>query len=328
MPKKGLSCFPQKRNINYAAFSSHMRHETAQHLIYGSILLVITTGLFFYSYTGIQELRAQTAVLQQDLAQAAETISALTQATRNLEEELGIVNTQLEERASQISLLSKDLEQVKTESAAQIVELEENIKTLQAENEDFSGIIEEVIPGVVSIKTNVGTGSGFFVRSDGYMATNYHVILGATAGSVVTSDGTAHPIRIVGFNADADLAILDTTGEGYTKLEFGNSQNTKVGEKVIAVGNPGGLAFSVTQGIISSTERYDEQGNLLFQIDVPINPGNSGGPLIDKTGKVIGINTKKVKGYESLGFALAANPAQEIINEIIEQDLAAQIPAG
>ncbi|MEK6901521.1 MAG: trypsin-like peptidase domain-containing protein, partial [Nanoarchaeota archaeon] len=102
-------------------------------------------------------------------------------------------------------------------------------------------------------------------------------------------------------------------------LRFGNSHNAKVGEKVIAIGNPGGLDFSVTQGIISATNRQDSNGNQYIQIDVPINPGNSGGPLINAEGKVLGVNTLKLVGFEGLGFALASSYVDDIITTIIEE---------
>ena len=92
----------------------------------------------------------------------------------------------------------------------------------------------------------------------------------------------------------------------------------RVGEKVIAVGNPGGLDFTVTQGIVSAVDRLDSKGNEYVQIDVPINPGNSGGPLINSDGRVIGVNTKKVSGFESLGFALEADLVRDIIDGVIE----------
>ncbi len=301
-----------------------MRRESIQHFVYGFVIIAVTVSMFLYAYSETQTMKedfdARISELRTELTTAQGVIGSLEESVTDLESELGIVSTELDEKTSQISELNEDLDQVKTESAAQIEELEDNIQTLQAENADFSEVIEEVIPGVVSINTDIGVGSGFFITSDGYVVTNYHVIEGAAAGSIINSDGENLPIRIVGFSKSADIAVLDTDGVGHTALEWGNSKQAKVGEKVIAVGNPGGLDFSVTQGIISNTDRVDENGNLFLQTDVPINPGNSGGPLIDTSGEVIGVNTKKILEFEGVGFALASFQAEDTVNEIIGND--------
>ena len=114
-----------------------------------------------------------------------------------------------------------------------------------------------------------------------------------------------------------DIAILKIDETTYSPLILANSNNIQVGEKVIAIGNPLGLQFSVSEGIVSAVHRKgDNNINAYIQTDASLNPGNSGGPLIDTEGKVIGINNFKVSGSESLGFALESNYIKEVINNI------------
>lgn len=198
-------------------------------------------------------------------------------------------------------------------------DLNDEIAKVKAEaGSDFSGIIAQVLPGVVSIGTDISQGSGFIISDDGYVITNYHVLEGAKYARVLlyedTSWTTAQPI---GYDPVFDIAILKISGNNYEELNFGNSDNLKVGEKAIALGNPLGLSFSVTEGIISALERQGpNEIPAYIQIDTPLNPGNSGGPLVSKQGEVIGINNFKLQDSENLGFALESNYAVEVINNI------------
>lgn len=187
---------------------------------------------------------------------------------------------------------------------------------------DFSGIIEYATKGVITIKTDVSQGSGFFVTANGFAITNYHVVDGATRAGVLTSDNDFLPVALVGYNENMDIALLKVEGLGFDYLKLGDSNDVKIGEKVIAIGNPLGLSFTVTEGIISAVDRIGEN-NLpyYFQTDASLNPGNSGGPLIDTSGKVIGINNFKVSGADNIGFALEINQAESTINEISKQIL-------
>ena len=120
----------------------------------------------------------------------------------------------------------------------------------------------------------------------------------------------------MGYDSSADIAVLKINAPDLASLGFGNSDDVKVGEKVIAAGNPAGLAFTVTEGIVSAT-RTDTNGIKYIQTDVPINPGNSGGPLINVKAEVIGINNFKIGGFEGLGFAIASNDVSNVVNKII-----------
>ncbi len=168
-------------------------------------------------------------------------------------------------------------------------------------------------------------GSGIILSEDGYIATNAHVVDGATSLKVVTSDGTSYEATLVGSDDVSDLAVLKIDATGLTAAEFGSADDLSVGDQVIAVGNPGGSAFasSVTVGYVSALNREitTESGYTMYciQTDAAINPGNSGGALVNQYGQVIGINSSKIvsTGYEGLGFAIPSDTAQPILTSII-----------
>ena len=187
--------------------------------------------------------------------------------------------------------------------------------------EDFSGIIENSIKSVVTIKTDISQGTGFIINDGGYVITNYHVIEGASKASIYTSDQQSHIVYIIGSDSEMDITLLRINGT-YQKLDLAESSEVKVGEKVIAIGNPLGLQFSVTEGIISALNRIGPNGKKVYiQIDASLNPGNSGGPLINKKGKVVGINNFKIGSGESLGFALESDSIKEVVNRISKEEL-------
>ncbi|PIN80726.1 hypothetical protein COV11_03375 [Candidatus Woesearchaeota archaeon CG10_big_fil_rev_8_21_14_0_10_30_7] len=209
-------------------------------------------------------------------------------------------------------LIREELGLVKTESFKKIGEVQQAV----SKSSDSTQLIQDVLPAVVSIKTNTGVGSGVIIHPDGYIITNYHVVKNALSASVTTYDKTEYSLTVISSDANTDLAILEIkSNKKFPFLEF--TEEISVGERVIAVGNPGGLGFSATEGIISATERPGPNGVLYIQSDVPINPGNSGGPLINKASKILGINTLKVKGFEGVGFAVHAR----IVKEFIEKTL-------
>lgn len=172
-----------------------------------------------------------------------------------------------------------------------------------------------------------GYGTGFFVRSDGFIATNYHVVAGAKTVSVTLYSGEELEASVKWYSAADDLALLYVEGNGYPTVAIGNSDTLKVGETAIAIGNPAGnlCPWTTTQGIISATVReISVEGSLaiidmnLIQTDAQVNPGNSGGPLCNDRGEVIGIITRKMTDYEGLGLAIPINGAMELINAYLE----------
>ena len=187
--------------------------------------------------------------------------------------------------------------------------------------EDFSGIIDEVIPSVVTIRTDVAQGTGLIINKKGYIITNAHVLVGGHKVEAITSDQKIMPAELIGYDSNLDVAFLKISGE-YNALEVADSNKVQIGEKVIAIGNPLGLQFSVSQGIVSAIHRKGINGIPAYiQTDTALNPGNSGGPLIDEKGRVIGINNFKIGDSENLGFALESNYIKEAVNKISEKNL-------
>jgi putative serine protease PepD len=201
-------------------------------------------------------------------------------------------------------------------------------------------------PSVVTIYvasgTSSGSGSGVVLTEDGYVLTNNHVVAEAADGGSVqvrTSDGTLYDATVVGTDPASDLAVVRLDGaEGLTPATFADSDDVQVGDVAVAIGAPLGLSNTVTDGIISATDRAVATGNTqddatvidALQTDAAINPGNSGGALVNGAGEVIGINTaiatvasgipgsQSQSGNIGVGFAIPGNTAQRIAQEIIE----------
>ncbi|WP_421732648.1 S1C family serine protease [Cellulomonas sp.] len=211
--------------------------------------------------------------------------------------------------------------------------------------ESVAGIAAGVLPSVVSIQVDgpegSATGSGFVLRGDGYLVTNNHVVAqaddAATTITVTFGDGSEQEASIVGRTSDYDLAVLKVDVQGLTPLLLGNSDEVVVGDAVVAVGAPLGLAGTVTTGIVSALNRPvsagesedpDDQAFInAIQTDAAINPGNSGGPLVNAAGEVIGINsaiaqppgsTSLVGGSIGLGFAIPSNQVRRTSDQLIE----------
>lgn len=166
-------------------------------------------------------------------------------------------------------------------------------------------------------------GSGFIVDKDGYIITNNHVVEGAQEIKVKLTDGREFTAKVVGRDTKTDLALIKISSifKDLPTLPLGDSDKMRVGDWVLAVGNPFGLEHTVTQGIISATGRVIGSGpyDNFLQTDAPINPGNSGGPLINITGEVIGINTAILASGQGIGFAIPASVAKVIIPQLKEK---------
>ena len=206
----------------------------------------------------------------------------------------------------------------------------------------IANLAARVIPAVVSISVSAsdgsGTGSGFFLSSDGYVLTNNHVVeAAATSGtiSVAISTGKKYTAKIVGRDSSYDLAVLKIDVTGAPTLQLGDSEKVAVGDAVIAIGSPLGLAGTVTSGIISAKNRPVTTGTgsgessfiNALQTDAAINPGNSGGPLVDATGAVVGVNSAIASlgssaggqsGSIGLGFAIPINQAKKTAEQLIK----------
>jgi putative serine protease PepD len=203
-------------------------------------------------------------------------------------------------------------------------------------------VYKKAAPGVVNITSIVlerdfflrlipreGAGSGSIIDKRGYILTNNHVIKDASRIEVTLSDGSKWPGKLIGTDPENDLAIIkiNAPAEKLHPIPLGSSQGLKVGQKVLAIGNPFGLGETLTTGVISSLGRSirSEAGTLmegLIQTDAAINPGNSGGPLLDSDGRIIGINTAIISpsgGSVGIGFAIPVDTAKRVIPELIEK---------
>ncbi|ANH78768.1 DegQ family serine endoprotease [Candidatus Chlamydia sanziniae] len=166
-------------------------------------------------------------------------------------------------------------------------------------------------------------GTGFIVSSDGYIVTNNHVVEDTGKIHVTLHDGQKYPATVIGLDPKTDLAVIKIKTEGLPHLSFGNSDNLKVGDWAIAIGNPFGLQATVTVGVISAKGRnqlHIADFEDFIQTDAAINPGNSGGPLLNIDGQVIGVNTAIVSGsggYIGIGFAIPSLMANRIIDQLI-----------
>ena len=194
---------------------------------------------------------------------------------------------------------------------------------------DPQRLFEIVSPSVVAIETQLGGGSGFFIDSAGHLATNYHVIQGASRITVVTADGDRVEATLLGFDRANDLAILqvDPNEVDITPIPLADSEAIRVGDPVAAIGNPFGLQTSLTTGVVSAIERVRPGLTLggrpqrgLIQTDAAINPGNSGGVLVNARGEVIGITSSvesPVRGFVGVGFAVASDTLQRFLPDLL-----------
>ncbi len=168
-------------------------------------------------------------------------------------------------------------------------------------------------------------GSGVIVNESGYLLTNNHVIEGATEIAVVLADGRIAAAAIVGTDPESDLAVLKINADDLPVITFGNSDDLRVGDVVLAIGNPFGVGQTVTSGIVSAKGRSDlglSTFENFIQTDAAINPGNSGGALINTRGDLIGINTaifSRSGGSQGIGFAIPSSLVKGIMTQIIEQ---------
>jgi S1-C subfamily serine protease len=182
--------------------------------------------------------------------------------------------------------------------------------------------------GLPQEQQGTSTGSGFVIDKDGTIATNAHVVDGATKVSVRFGDGAAHPAKILGVDKSTDLALLkiDPKGVDLHPLPLGSSHGIQVGDPTVAIGNPFGLDRTLTTGVVSALQRHIKAPNgftidNVIQTDAAINPGNSGGPLIDATGKVIGINSQietgsNGNGNVGIGFAIPIDTVKQKIGTL------------
>jgi S1-C subfamily serine protease len=188
-------------------------------------------------------------------------------------------------------------------------------------------VAEELRPAVVNLRTGTGrrsgTGSGVMFTPDGFLLTNHHVVEGSEAVRVRLSDGTELPGRVVGNDPWTDLAIVRVEGGTFSYAALGDSAKLKVGQLAVAIGSPLGFESTVTAGVISALGRTlrSVSGHLvdnIIQTDAALNPGNSGGPLVDSSGRVVGINTAIIQPAQGICFAIPVNTAKTILPQLLK----------
>jgi S1-C subfamily serine protease len=166
------------------------------------------------------------------------------------------------------------------------------------------------------------TGSGFIISPEGFVVTNSHVVNGAREIEVNLPDGTSFKAELIGEDPSTDIAVIRIYGHNFPHSGFGNSKKLRVGQLVIAIGNPFGFQFTVTSGVVSALGRsmYSYAGRLIdgvVQTDAALNPGNSGGPLINAAGEVVGINTAVISSAQGLCFAVGSSVAEYVVGKLI-----------
>ncbi len=213
-------------------------------------------------------------------------------------------------------------------------------ETLDPEEQINVSVYKKAIPSVVNIRSRAvsfnffygvvpqeGQGSGFILDKEGHILTNYHVIQGAENIEVTLHNKRNYPAKIIGVDRSHDLAVIQISAHDLVPATLGDSRNLSVGQKVFAIGNPFGLAGTMTRGIISSIRPVGgPNGNTIdeaIQTDAAINPGNSGGPLLNSRAEVIGINSMIATGgaeqSAGIGFAIPINSAKAVLNDLVTE---------
>lgn len=208
-----------------------------------------------------------------------------------------------------------------------------DVDLLDAYSRAVTTVVEAVGPAVVSISVGresadgngmepMGAGSGILLTPDGYVLTNHHVVRETNRMRLTLTDGARLGAVPVGMDPPNDLAVVRADGSGLPYASLGDSAALKVGQLVIAIGNPFGFQSSVSTGVVSATGRGMRSIDRrlienVIQHTAPLNPGNSGGPLVDSRGRVVGINTAIIAAAQGLGFAVPSNTARYVVSQIL-----------
>ena len=245
-------------------------------------------------------------------------------ASSTSEEKIAELSEKYDELLSRVSTIANS-------EAKYTVDEQQNIAVYEKCNEAVVNITTQEMAYnwfLEPVLQDGGSGSGSIIDKRGYVVTNVHVISSASKINISLADGSTYEGSVVGKDVESDIAVLkfDPGAKILKTIQFGNSDNLKVGQKVIAIGNPFALERTMTTGIISGLGRpIQESANVIIrnmiQTDAAINPGNSGGPLLDSNGRMIGINTMIISNSGSsagLGFAVPVSTAQRVVKDLIQ----------
>jgi S1-C subfamily serine protease len=283
----------------------HQSHRKHRNVLYTLVVLLalIQIGSFVFLSIQVSKLNLK---LDADIKQSSDNSKKFTE---NLVEKYD-------------SLYQENFNGITKILSNQQQDFEQKINLLKSSQSDFTGVVQEAVKSVVTVSTDSSVGTGFIIDSSGYLVTNYHVISeNPDKVKVLNYQRDSFDATFIGKDEARDLALLKIDGN-FKRFQLADSDDLEVGQKVIAIGNPLGLSFSVTEGIISALNRAGPNGlNEYVQTDVSLNPGNSGGPLINSRGEIVGINNFKIGGAEALGFALESNSIRSSVNSIMNETL-------
>jgi S1-C subfamily serine protease len=212
------------------------------------------------------------------------------------------------------------IESMRPLSAVLLLSLAVPLAAQRSAEDVIVAVAERATPSVVGVSRGAASGSGVIIRADGVILTNAHVVGNATRVEISLADGRTLTGTVLGRDRSVDVAVVRVNAQGLPAAALGDSDRLRVGQVAVAIGNPLGLERTVTTGIVSAVNRDPRNVPIaggLIQTDAAINPGNSGGPLLDSSGRVIGINTAMLAGATGLGFAVPINLANEVATQII-----------
>lgn len=304
----------------------YSRFQMIKNTVIGIVvgLVVATVGFSLYS----RAKKSPSEIKEVSLSETDNNIEENVVSEKNLSDDSKKI-AELEKKYD--SLLAKTRE-IANSTAVYTQDESQNIAVYEKCNEAVVNITTQEMAYNWFLEPVVqegGSGSGSIIDKRGYVVTNVHVISKASRINISLADGSTYEGKVVGRDTESDIAVLKfepPEGKTLKTIDFGNSENLKVGQKVIAIGNPFALERTMTTGIISGLGRpIQESANVIIrnmiQTDAAINPGNSGGPLLDSNGKMIGINTMIISNSGSsagLGFAVPVTTARRVVNDLIQ----------